>query len=146
MKLTKPPRVTTHVDIASTEPAAFADTVRRAGLLPSVSIVIGSADGLEDSDAAAQALEAAGYSNIVIMEGGMTAFFDVYSTSGRKKPPKGRWVPTGAEALKSGLNIAGAAESYTEGGDQTASRWTVDPKTNTVNYEEYVAEPRTGES
>ena len=29
-------------------------------------------------------------------------------------PPKGRWVATGKEALKSGLNVGGAALSYEE--------------------------------
>ena len=29
-------------------------------------------------------------------------------------PPPGRWVPTGTEALKSGLNVGDVAESYEE--------------------------------
>ncbi len=37
-----------------------------------------------------------------------------YTSSGRATPPPGRWVSTGTEALKSGLNVGGAAESYEE--------------------------------
>ena len=37
-----------------------------------------------------------------------------YTPSGRNTPPPGRWVPTGTEALKSGLNVGDAAEKYEE--------------------------------
>lgn len=47
----------------------------------------------------------------------------VWSPSGKRRPPAGRWVSTGKEALKSGLNIPGVAESYTEGGDLRSARW-----------------------
>lgn len=47
----------------------------------------------------------------------------VYSTSGRRKPPPGRWVSSGREALKSGLNIPGVAESYDEGGNLASARY-----------------------
>lgn len=40
----------------------------------------------------------------------------VWGPSGKRRPPAGRWVSTGKEALKSGLNIPGVAESYDEGG------------------------------
>ena len=35
----------------------------------------------------------------------------------------GRWVSTGTEALKSGLNIPGVAESYDEGGNLVKARY-----------------------
>jgi hypothetical protein len=47
----------------------------------------------------------------------------VWSPSGKRRPPPGRWVSTGKEALKSGLNIPGVAESYDEGGNLTSARW-----------------------
>lgn len=47
----------------------------------------------------------------------------VWSPSGKRRPPPGRWVSTGKEALKSGLNIPGVAESYDEGGNLTNARW-----------------------
>ena len=38
-----------------------------------------------------------------------------YTPSGRDRPPPGgRWVPSGTEALKSGLNVGDVAESYEE--------------------------------
>jgi hypothetical protein len=37
-----------------------------------------------------------------------------YTATCRATPPAGRWVSTGKEALKSGLNVGGAAESYEE--------------------------------
>ena len=36
----------------------------------------------------------------------------MWGPSGKRRPPAGRWVSTGKEALKSGINIPGAAESY----------------------------------
>lgn len=47
----------------------------------------------------------------------------IWSPSGKRRPPPGRWVSTGKEALKSGLNIPGVAESYDEGGNLVAARY-----------------------
>lgn len=47
----------------------------------------------------------------------------VWTPSGKRKPPPGRWVSTGKEALKSGLNIPGVAESYDEGGNLIGARY-----------------------
>jgi hypothetical protein len=47
----------------------------------------------------------------------------IWSPSGKRRPPPGRWVSTGKEALKSGLNIPGVAESYDEGGNLTSARF-----------------------
>lgn len=47
----------------------------------------------------------------------------VFTTSGRRRPPPGRWVSSGREALKSGLNIPGVAESYDEGGNLINARY-----------------------
>eukprot|EP00775_Hariotina_reticulata_P013893 gene13892-14012_t len=47
----------------------------------------------------------------------------VWTPSGKRRPPPGRWVSTGKEALKSGLNIPGVAESYDEGGNLTSARY-----------------------
>eukprot|EP00951_Prasinocladus_malaysianus_P004685 scaffold33044_cov36-Prasinocladus_malaysianus.AAC.3 len=48
---------------------------------------------------------------------------EVFSTSGRRKPPPGRWIASGTEALKSGLNVGDAALSYDEGGNLKEARW-----------------------
>lgn len=47
----------------------------------------------------------------------------VWGPSGKRRPPAGRWVSTGKEALKFGLNIPGVAESYDEGGNLVTARW-----------------------
>ena len=47
----------------------------------------------------------------------------MFSTSGRRKPPPGKWVPTGKEALKSGLVGDGtSAMTYEEGGSRDGVR------------------------
>jgi hypothetical protein len=53
----------------------------------------------------------AGYSEALRVEGGYSAWRKVFSTGGRRRPAGGgRWMPTGAEALKSGLPIPGVAD------------------------------------
>lgn len=47
----------------------------------------------------------------------------VWTPSGKRRPPPGRWVSTGKEALKSGLNIPGVADSYDEGGNLATARF-----------------------
>ena len=63
-----------------------------------------------------QVLVAEGYTGAVLVQGGFDGWTEVFSTSGRRKPPKGRWVPSGTEALKSGLGVGEAAATYEEGG------------------------------
>ena len=62
---------------------------------------------------AARALKDAGWETAAVV-GGYKGWREVWTTSGRRVPPKGRWVATGKEALKSGLNVGGAALSYEE--------------------------------
>ncbi|QDZ25916.1 hypothetical protein HOP50_19g84650 [Chloropicon primus] len=62
---------------------------------------------------AARALKDAGWETAAVV-GGYRGWREVWTTSGRRVPPKGRWVATGKEALKSGLNVGGAALSYEE--------------------------------
>jgi hypothetical protein len=58
-------------------------------------------------------LAEAGYSGAVMVEGGYAAWRKIFSTGGRRRPAGGgRWMPTGAEALKSGLPIPGVADRY----------------------------------
>ena len=71
------------------------------------------ADGGAWSARAAELLAAAGYGDVVRIEGGYAAWRRVFSTCGRRRPAGGgRWVPTGTEALKSGLPIPGVADRY----------------------------------
>jgi len=124
--ITKPPRSTLNVPIftrdgGSVNPA-FLDQVSRK-CRPATKLLVADADGGQGLTQAMKALAGAGFSAALAVEGGYAAWRAVFSTGGRRKPPKGRWVPTGNEALKSGLNIEGAAESYTEGGDLNTARW-----------------------
>ncbi|KAG2493667.1 hypothetical protein HYH03_008181 [Edaphochlamys debaryana] len=80
-------------------------------------------DGGQASQRAQELLAAEGYSSTLRVEGGYEAWTKVFSTSGRRRPPPGRWVSSGKEALKSGLNIPGVAESYDEGGNLITARW-----------------------
>eukprot|EP00959_Pyramimonas_sp_CCMP1952_P083491 1745397-Pyramimonas_sp.AAC.1 len=80
-----------------------------------------STDGGAASQEAMSQLLAAGYANALMVEGGWAAWSRIFSTSGRRKPPAGKWVPTGQEALKSGL-MSGAAETYEEGGSRGGTR------------------------
>lgn len=74
------------------------------------------ADGGSASQAAAEALAAAGFSEALLVAGGYNAWRQVFSTCGRRRPA-GRWMPTGKEALKSGLPIPGKApEGISNGG------------------------------
>ena len=51
------------------------------------------------------ALVEAGYTNAVAVEGGYSTWMSKYTPFGRKVPPKGKFVSTGREALKSGLDL-----------------------------------------
>ena len=78
-------------------------------------VVVADFDG-ERVQAAADALHAAGYENVVAVEGGYNGWRKIFTTCGRRRPPQGKWVSTGAggESLKSGLtldpNVAAAYE------------------------------------
>ena len=121
--ITKPPRCTLNVPWTSEGAASFAERVARKGLSTAANVLLACRDG-GDAARAAEVLAAAGFSGeVCVVEGGYDAWSEIFSTSGRRKPPKGRWVASGTEALKSGLNIPGVAESYTEGGDLSKARY-----------------------
>ncbi|KAG2441879.1 hypothetical protein HXX76_003486 [Chlamydomonas incerta] len=119
--LTKPPRAC--FNVPHQPESDFA--ARVASQLPSKAskLLVVCADGGEASRRAVQQLEAAGYGEALRVEGGYTAWTQVFTTSGRRRPPAGRWVSSGREALKSGLNIPGVAESYDEGGNLINARY-----------------------
>ena len=71
---------------------------------PSMSLLIADADGV-DVMCMTAALIKLGYTNALAVEGGYAAWIAKYTTSGRKQPPKGKWISTGKEALKSGLDL-----------------------------------------
>jgi len=116
--LTKPPRRSVNVPCAGVSGAAeadeFAERVRKAKVAASQPVLVVCGDGSAGAGAAA-ALEERGWQQAVAVEGGYQAWRELYTTSGRNVPPKGRWVPTGTESLKSALNVGDAAMSYEEG-------------------------------
>lgn len=77
-------------------------------------VAAADADGAGAAAAAADALLEGGFSSVLVVEGGYAGWREKYTTSGRKTPPKGRWISTGKEALKSGLNVGDAALKYEE--------------------------------
>mmetsp|Transcript_1483 Transcript_1483/g.2132 ORF Transcript_1483/g.2132 Transcript_1483/m.2132 type:complete len:235 (+) Transcript_1483:95-799(+) len=119
--ITKPPRRSFSFPDSSS--ASLASCV--AASFPSTAspLLLACEDGGELSQNAALSLSQAGYTNIVVVEGGWKSWSNVWSTSGRRKPPSGRWVSTGTEALKSGLGISGVADTYEEGAARNGKRF-----------------------
>jgi len=111
-RLTHPARTSLNVPFRP-DPGAFVAAARMA-VPPSAPILILSADGGPEGLAAAQWLAEAGYREVFVVDGGYRAWRERYTPSGRNVPPKGRWISTGKEALKSGLNVGLAAASYEE--------------------------------
>eukprot|EP00793_Prasinoderma_coloniale_P001003 PRCOL_00007093-RA len=101
---------------AGGDTAAF--TARAAREVPSktTGVLVCDADGSGAAAQAAQALEDAGWASVAVMAGGWEGWSEVYTSTGRPAPPKGKWVSTGTEALKSGLGVGNAALTYEEGG------------------------------
>lgn len=130
-RITKPARVTVAVPWSGDGSAdAFAAAVRRE--LPSASarLLVMDADGGAAADGALAALRGAGglggggaAATAKKLAGGYAGWTAVWTPSGKRRPPPGRWVPTGKEALKAATNIPGAAESYEEGGNLAAARY-----------------------
>ncbi|GBF96593.1 hypothetical protein Rsub_09339 [Raphidocelis subcapitata] len=109
---------------------AGAVAAKAASLLPNpgaakllVMAADGGGDGAAAAAAAAAALAAKGFGSVAVLEGGYAAWTQIWSPSGKRRPPAGRWVPTGKEALKAGTNLEGVAESYDEGGNLAKSRY-----------------------
>lgn len=89
----------------------------------SAKLIVMCESGSVSSDQAVKLLQEAAYVEVWKLEGGYAAWTEVWTPSGKRRPPPGRWVSTGKEALKSGLNIPGVAESYDEGGNLVTARW-----------------------
>lgn len=123
-RITKPARRTVSVPYAAGGDAgAFVAQVAAKFPSRAAKLIVMCGDGGPDSAQAVAALVGAGYTEVLQMEGGYAGYTAVWSPSGKRRPPAGRWVSTGKEALKSGLNIPGVAESYDEGGNLAQARW-----------------------
>eukprot|EP00958_Prasinococcus_capsulatus_P003611 scaffold324_cov394-Prasinococcus_capsulatus_cf.AAC.32 len=121
--ITKPPRTCFSTPYQQGAEAQFVEAVE--GIFRSKEnskLLIACADGGALSRGASDALLRAGYVTVVVIEGGYQSWLSIYSTSGRPRPPPGRWVSTGTEALKSGLNVGGTALTYEEGAHKDSER------------------------
>ena len=114
--LTKPPQCTANIPLGEDEDPAggrFVGAVEEAGFRKGAKLLVADADGTR-AQAAADALASAGFTSVVAVDGGYDGWRVVFTTCGRRRPPQGKWVSTGREALKSGLdldpNVAAAYE------------------------------------
>ena len=122
--LTKPAQCSQNVPFPETQqrdqssttefPEDFLGACEAARLSKQVPLLVACEDGSRCGDVARVLVEAGYHASCVGVKGGYRGWREVWTTSGRRVPPKGRWVATGKEALKSGLNVGGAALSYEE--------------------------------
>lgn len=102
--ITKPPQQTINVPLDEGESAST--WVKRATekTRKSMKLLIVDADGARARELT-MALMDAGYTSCVAVDGGYVTWTSKFTTFGRPVPPKGRFVSTGKEALKSGLDL-----------------------------------------
>eukprot|EP00667_Euglena_gracilis_P018964 EG_transcript_20249 len=82
---------------------------------PSTPVLVVSDDGGAEASTAAGWLQEAGYSQVLVVEGGFKAWRQKYTPSGRNvRPKEGPRASTEKPALKSGLNVGLAATSSEE--------------------------------
>lgn len=104
--ITKPPNVTMNVplDVDQSNISTWAEACASRARSPAAKLLVADVDGARVDDMVI-ALERLGFTNVYAIEGGYANWIAKYTTSGRKQPPKGKWVSTGKEALKSGLDL-----------------------------------------
>mmetsp|Transcript_48415 Transcript_48415/g.92627 ORF Transcript_48415/g.92627 Transcript_48415/m.92627 type:complete len:154 (+) Transcript_48415:296-757(+) len=117
--ITKPPRKSVNIPYPCSD---FVIKVQSKFPNKEAQILVACEDGQSQSVAAVKDMVTEGYINTVLVEGGWQAWSSIFSTSGRRKPPAGRWMSTGKEALKSGLDVGSAALTYEEGGAKDGVR------------------------
>mmetsp|Transcript_3081 Transcript_3081/g.7936 ORF Transcript_3081/g.7936 Transcript_3081/m.7936 type:complete len:205 (-) Transcript_3081:16-630(-) len=109
--ITKPPRCS--VNVPPGKPGDPISRLAACGVAVNNNALLVSQDGVVAKNVA-DAIAAQWTGELAVLEGGYAAWREVWTTAGRRVPPKGRWMPTGTEALKSGLNVGDAAMSYEE--------------------------------
>jgi len=102
--ITKPPQRTINVPLAEDASADSWVKAAREKTRPAMKLLIVDVDGSR-AEELVDALVEAGYTNAVAVEGGYSTWMSKYTPFGRKVPPKGKFVSTGREALKSGLDL-----------------------------------------
>ena len=102
--ITKPPQQTVNVPLDAGESASTWAKRAMDKTRKSMKLLIVDADGARARELTS-ALMDAGYTSCVAVDGGYAEWTSKYTTFGRPVPPKGRFVSTGKEALKSGLDL-----------------------------------------
>ena len=116
--ITKPTRVSVNWPLSDIEGLRGPPV----GVSQRTPLIVMDGEGGADAERAVDILTQGQFEKVLKLKGGYIGWSQVWSPSG-KRVVSGRWVSTGKEALKSGLTVPGAAESYTEGGDLNQARW-----------------------
>ena len=106
--IVKPPRQTVNVPYVEGEDTfeSFTSKVTTKYANPgSAKLLMVDADGTKGIEVARKMREELGYEHVFGVSGGYDGWMAKWTPSGRKRPPKGRFVSTGRESLKSGLDL-----------------------------------------
>ena len=106
--IVKPPRQTVNVPYVEGEDTleSFTSKVTTKYANPgSAKLLMVDADGTKGIEVARKMREELGYEHVFGVNGGYDGWMAKWTPSGRKRPPKGRFVSTGRESLKSGLDL-----------------------------------------
>lgn len=96
--IVKPANCSINVPCTGFPGAVFVDGVRTYFSKRSKILIID--DSGRFNKAAADALVRAGYTNVKALEGGFNGWMAQFTSTGRKQPPRGRWVSSGPTVLK----------------------------------------------
>ena len=106
--IVKPPRQTVNVPYDDGEDSIeqFTDKLREKHKNPSsAKLLLACADGTIACRVAEKMQKEFGYAQVFGVKGGYDGWMVKWTPSGRKRPPKGKFVATGRESLKSGLDL-----------------------------------------
>lgn len=105
--IVKPPRQTVNVPYAEEDSIEqFTDKLKNKYINPSsAKLLLACADGQIACKVAEKMQKEFGYEQVFGVKGGYDGWMVKWTPSGRKRPPKGKFVATGRESLKSGLDL-----------------------------------------
>jgi len=105
--IVKPPRQTVNVPYGEEETIeTFTSKLKNKYINPSsAKLLLACADGTIACKVAEKMQKEFGYEEVFGVKGGYDGWMVKWTPSGRKRPPKGKFVATGRESLKSGLDL-----------------------------------------
>lgn len=106
--IVKPPRQTVNVPYGEEEDSIeqFTEKLKNKYINPSsAKLLLACADGIIACQVAEKMQKEFGYEQVFGVKGGYDGWMVKWTPSGRKRPPKGKFVATGRESLKSGLDL-----------------------------------------